>query len=321
MAQVATITPQAAPAAPATKRARPNPGRRKASKLKILSKDDQQTAAGSASASPQKPVMSRAQTGPPGVQAWKPPVTSQPAGSSKSSSGPGPQDGARSKAKTIPARAASSVALQKPPESKSKALALAGPALTTGGLMGCAASAAILLGVHLWHDFSGPDQAILAARSAKLCIDNFTEELIASQNAGTYSADEALDMLRRTTLAYASAIPGGPPLFEQVFQEVDMVRKQRGREVDKVLAEAHQELTRASRRGATPVECRDIVINSFLKLSGFVSRSAQDVVTRNPKLTTYRDGATESLQGPPTRKVPTIRVNMAVRQKQSAAAR
>ena len=189
------------------------------------------------------------------------------------------------------------------------------PAIVTGGLVGCAAGAAILLGVGMWYDFSGVESAILTAKSAKLCVDNLTEELITSLKAGTYSGDEALDMLRRTTLAYASTIPEGAPFVERIFREIDMVRKQRGREIDKVVAETYAELSKAGLRGATSAEMRSIVVGQLTKLSQFASKATQDVITRNPKLRPYRDEAIRGLDRPPTTRTPTVRVNMAVRQK------
>ena len=196
-----------------------------------------------------------------------------------------------------------------------KALGFKAPAIVTGGLVGCAAGAAILLGVSIWYDFSGVESAIITARSAKLCVDNLTDELITSLKVGTYSGDEALDMLRRTTLAYASTIPEGAPFVERIFREINMVRKQRGREIDKVVAETYTELSKAGIRGATSAEMRSIVIGQLTKLSKFASKATQDVITRNPKLRPYRDEAAKALNGPATSKTPTVRVNMAVRHK------
>ena len=200
------------------------------------------------------------------------------------------------------------------------ARAMTAPALVTGGLVGCAAGAAILLGVGLWYDFEGAESAILTAKAAKLCVDNLTEEIITSLQAGTYSADEALDMLRRTTLAYASTIPEGAPFVERIFREVDMVRKQRGREVDKIVAETYDELLRAGRNGATQTEMRSIVVSQLIRLSTFASRATQDVIARNPSLRPCRGGPVEPTHGSTDWKVPTVRLNMAVRQKQAANA-
>jgi hypothetical protein len=205
------------------------------------------------------------------------------------------------------------------PTSKAKSLALTAPALVTGGLVGCAAGAVILLGVGIWYDFSGAESAILTAKAAKLCVDNLAEEIITSLKVGTYSADEALDMLRRTTLAYASTIPEGAPFVERIFREIDTVRKQRGREVDKVVAETYAQLSKAGRKGATPTQMRNIVFGQLMKLSTFASKATQDIVARNPKLRPFRDETIKSLQGPSESKVPTVRVNMAVRQKQATS--
>lgn len=199
-------------------------------------------------------------------------------------------------------------------------LALAAPAMVTGGLAGCAAGAAVILGAGLWHKFGGADSAILAARTAKLCLDNLIEEIITSLKAGTYSAPEALDMLRRTTLAYASTIPGGAPFVERLFREIDMVRRQRGREVDKVIAEAYVDLSKAGKRGASTAELHSIVIQNLVKLSTFAEKASQDVVSRNPNLSPFRERAVKALQPPPKSKVPTVKLNMAVQYKPTAKA-
>lgn len=209
------------------------------------------------------------------------------------------------------------------PRQNSSPLALKGPALITGGLVGCAAGAAVLLGVQLWYDFAGAESALLAAKSARLSMDNLTEELIATLKAGTYSADEALDILRRTTLAYASTIPGGAGFVERVFREIDTVRKQRGREVDKVVAETYALLAARGRAGAGETEMRDVVLGQLGKLSRFAGTATRDVVARNPGLKPVREEAVEALQGTKDegRGTPTVRVNMAVRQKQGAIKR
>lgn len=201
------------------------------------------------------------------------------------------------------------------PQSNSGPLGLAASAVVTGGLLGCAAGAAVILGAGIWKNFAGVDNAILTARTAKLCIDNLIEEIITSLKAGTYNAPEALDMLRRTTLAYASSIPGGAPLVERIFREVEMVRRQRGGEVDKVLGEAYLEIARAQKKGASADELQSMVFKQAMKLSTFATKATQDVLARNPKWRPYQDEARRTLRGPPESKVPTVKVNMAVQQK------
>ncbi|KAM3414234.1 hypothetical protein BST61_g10891 [Cercospora zeina] len=201
------------------------------------------------------------------------------------------------------------------PQNNAAPLALAALAVVTGGLLGCAAGAAVILGAGIWKNFAGVDNAILTARTAKLCVDNLVAEIITSLKAGTYNAPEALDMLRRTTLAYASSIPGGAPLVERIFREVDMVRRQRGAEVDKVLGEAYLEIGRAQKKGASADELQTVVLRQMMKLSAFATSASQDVLARNPEWRPYWDEARKALKGAPEGKVPTVKVNMAIKQK------
>jgi hypothetical protein len=183
----------------------------------------------------------------------------------------------------------------------------------TGGLIGCAAGAAILMAVHVWYDFAGVKAAIATARAARMCVDNLSEELITSLSVGTYSTDEALDILRRTTLAYASMIPDGGPVIERIFCEISLVRQTRGADVGKVLAGAYEELRAAGDKGLSAVETRNIVLKHLVKLSLFASQATQDVLTRNPRLKPLRDGAVHALKEPPRDKVPTTKVNLVVK--------
>ena len=197
----------------------------------------------------------------------------------------------------------------------SSSLAFNAPALVTGGLIGCAAGAAILMAVHVWYDFAGVKAAIATARAARICVDNLSEELITSLSVGTYSTDEALDILRRTTLAYASMIPDGGPVVERIFREISLVRQSRGADVDRVLAGAYEELRDAGNKGLSAVETRNIVLKHLVKLSLFASRATQDVLTRNPRLKPLRDGAVKALRELPRDRVPTTKVNLVVKHK------
>ena len=164
------------------------------------------------------------------------------------------------------------------------------------------------MAVSVYYDFGGAKAAITTARAARLCVDNLTEEIETSLTTGTYSTDEALDVLRRTTLAYASTVPGGSPMVERVFREVNTIRLSRGAEVDKILSTAYEELHVAGNKGAPVDEMRNIVVKHLTRLSGFASRASQDAVLRDPGLKARQKTA-------PPPKVPTTRVNLTVRHK------
>lgn len=302
------------PAESAKKKSRLNPARRKSAKTKSAVEVERSSAKDGASqlvsGSGTKSNASAAKTS-------TLPLKDQPSATAKKSE---PQAGI---AKRTPAPGSNSGRKGdksgRAKNGQAKALAVASPAMVTGGLVGCAAGAAVILGAGFWKNMAGVDSAILTARTAKLCMDNLIEEVITSLKAGTYSAPEAIDMLRRTTLAYASTIPGGAPFVECLFQEVEMVRKQRGQEVDKVLAEASTELVKAGQRGATAAEVHTLVCKQLVRLSTFASNATRDVLARNPNFKPYMVSAQKTLRPPPTPKVPTVKLNMAVKHKLPSA--
>lgn len=126
-------------------------------------------------------------------------------------------------------------------------------------------------------------------------------------------APEAIDLLRRTTLAYASMIPGGAPVVERIFREVDMVRKQRGREVDRVMIETCGQLSKAMARNAGPLEMQTIILHNLSKLSTFAANASQDILARNPRLLSTQSIADKATKRPPEPKVPTVKINMSVK--------
>ncbi|KAK0874049.1 hypothetical protein LTS02_000430 [Friedmanniomyces endolithicus] len=273
------------------KKARKNPQRRKTEQTKR-----QVDPAGHNTAdvkATHRPSLKRSQTGP---------ATSTP-----STQGPVPTDGKGSnKAKSGRISGPSAVKEQSSRDDI-KAIAFAPAAIITGGLLGCAASAALLAGVGIWHEYNGTESAILAARTAELCMDCVADDVTTSLKAGTYSTDEALDVLRRTTLSYASTVPGGVAYVERLFREVSLLRQSRGGDVDKVLRSVHGKLNRAALNGATPDAMRTIVISQLARLSTVAGASVQDIMDRNPAL--------KPLQGSPTPKVPTLNVNLTLKSK------
>ncbi|EME42567.1 hypothetical protein DOTSEDRAFT_175747 [Dothistroma septosporum NZE10] len=311
-------------AATQEKRPRLNPARRKSAKAK----EHSQTARNEPGAKPRNQVnaaqakdletIAKTITKPPGLLATK-----QNTNSISLSSNTG------SKALSAPALGSPSQKSQKstkeatvpPPgadgEKKSVTLVLAAPAF---GTEVCAAGAAVLLGSGLLKNAVGVDTAVLAARSAKAALKNLIDDSITSMKAGTYSSVDALDMLRRTPLTYAILVPGRAHFVERVFREIELVGKQRGRDVDRVVAEGIAELSAASKRGAGADELQSITLSNLVKLSDFSGVATQDIVARNPHLSPYRHRATKALRAPLQLKTPTVKLNVSIKQKQAAAA-
>lgn len=201
--------------------------------------------------------------------------------------------------------------------SQLRQLSFAAPAFVSGGLMGCAAGAAVVLGASLLRNSAGTESAIFAARTARLCVNRLIDDMTASLKAGTYNTAEALDLLRRTTLAYASMVPGGVSTVERIFHEINMVRKQRGEELDKIVREAQQDISKVRFRGA---DLQTAVLRNLVKLSAFTNHATKDIATRDPSLGTsgwYGNGP--DIRAPQI-KIPIVKLNMTIKNKPAVVA-
>lgn len=119
-------------------------------------------------------------------------------------------------------------------------------------------------------------------------------------------------MLRRTSLAYAGAVPGGTAFVEHLFREIDTVRRQRGGEVDRALAEATREISNARKGKNSAGKMHVIVLKQLAMLSAFTGNATRDIMARNPGLRPY-------LSAVDSQKVPTVKLNMTLRQKSAVA--
>ncbi|KAH9837430.1 hypothetical protein Tdes44962_MAKER08354 [Teratosphaeria destructans] len=156
--------------------------------------------------------------------------------------------------------------------------------IVTGGLIGCAAGAAILMAIGIWYDYAGVKAALATAKAAQLAVDDLTTSLISSLSTGTYSVDEALNLLRRTALTYARSVPEGQPLINRIFDQVENVRAAKGAEVERALEEAYEELRIAGSEGYGAGEMRAVLWKHTARLAGLTGRAVEGVLGRDSGL-------------------------------------
>ena len=199
------------------------------------------------------------------------------------------------------------------------------PYLTTGSLLAHLTTLTILPIIHASHDLGGPQAALATALSARLSINNLLEEIITSLRAGTYSADEALDVLRRGALGTAGEMRDGKgrvavaSVVEGVAREVERLRVSRGGEWEGVVRGFVNGRSGGS-SGATAVVASNGREVGLARLGALVVGIVGDVLGRNPGLGAVREGAVKALgDGGLTareREIErTARVNLVVRHK------
>ncbi|KAF2770608.1 hypothetical protein EJ03DRAFT_59561 [Teratosphaeria nubilosa] len=140
------------------------------------------------------------------------------------------------------------------------------------------------MAIGIWDDYAGVKAAIATVKVARLAVDDLTSNLIISRSTGTYSVDEALNTLRRTTLTYAQSMPEGQPLINRIFDEVENVRAAKGAEVERAPGEAYEELQVAGSKGYGAGEMRAVLWKHTARLAGLSGRAIGEVLGRNPGL-------------------------------------
>lgn len=152
------------------------------------------------------------------------------------------------------------------------------PAVVTGGLLGGAACAALIMAVGMWFDYTGVQAAVSLARNASLHVDKLTDDALANFRSGTHDLGEALDTLKRTAIIYMRAVKEGVAQVQQVFRELNQMRKTKSAVVARALATAYNELREAGERKASVKEMREVVSKQVAMLKELVSTAADDLV-------------------------------------------
>ena len=118
---------------------------------------------------------------------------------------------------------------------------------TIGALAGAGAATLVVLG---FYQFSGIRPAVQTATQTKAYVDSTIGSLKASFKAATPdSSNEIIQALHDTANKYAKWLPGGKQYVDKAFEDLEIIRKNHGGEVDTIAREAYEELRAASNKG------------------------------------------------------------------------
>lgn len=180
-------------------------------------------------------------------------------------------------------------------DNASSAKSSTSPALL-GAAGGSAAAAVLFLAVY---QFTGVGKAAQTASQMKGYVDSATEKLKIQFKEQTPDANEALTVLRQSALKYASFIPGGKDYVEKVFNDINLVRKKHGDEVDQIVNEAYGDLRTASKKGLTmeaAYESWEVLQKHISALASLAVDAGQDIVDNHPELKEKLGGQFDQLK-------------------------
>lgn len=166
-------------------------------------------------------------------------------------------------------------------------------AALVGGIAGGAVT--FLLG-YTWYHFSGAKKLIQTANQTQKYY-NEAKKTVAQK---TPDPDEAFGWLRDTAKNYASWIPGAKPYVDQVFDDLEEIKRKHGKEFNEIVSDAYKDLREATKKGGldvnTAVKIRDILQEQFKRLYELAGESAEDILDNHPEIKEKVGGSLDQLK-------------------------
>jgi len=156
-----------------------------------------------------------------------------------------------------------------------------------------------LVGFYIMYQLSGAATAANTARQVKSYVDGAGSSLKATFQETTPDANEAIEFLRETGNKYARWLPGGREYVDKVFQDIEIIRKRHGNEVDDIVREAYGELRDVSKQGMnlqTMSSTWDVLSKHLQRLTSLAGDAAQDILNNHPQLKEKLGGSFDNLK-------------------------
>ncbi|KAK0267272.1 hypothetical protein LTR35_016445 [Friedmanniomyces endolithicus] len=164
---------------------------------------------------------------------------------------------------------------------------------TVSGLVGGS------IACYVWYQASGMASAAKTAKQAKSYVDSATNQLKSTFKDITPDANESIQFLHETANKYARWLPGGKQYVDKVFEDLEIIRKNHGDEVDNIVREAYGELRDVSKQGMnlqTMSQSWDVLSKHLQRLAGLAGDAAQDIMKNHPQLKEKFGGSFDNLK-------------------------
>ena len=162
----------------------------------------------------------------------------------------------------------------------SSAAAGGGSGALAGGLVG--GTVAVVLGYGLYH-FSG-------ARSTVNMLSGTKQQFESALKKTTESApepDQAIQWLRKSASGYAGLIPGAQQYVDGAFDELEAIKKEHGKEADRIVKEAYEDLKKISGEDVsmtTLTRVWDVLQDAAKKVKDLAGDVGSTLLEKNPEL-------------------------------------
>ncbi|KAF2709118.1 hypothetical protein K504DRAFT_468324 [Pleomassaria siparia CBS 279.74] len=207
---------------------------------------------------------------------------------------------ARSVRRPVPRSARAPMRAQQPrfqsTSSTSTTAESGGPGVSHAAVGGLAGSLATFGIGYYWYKSSGASELVNASKTAKSYAQTASQKFKES----TPEPNEALKWLRSTATSYAAFIPGARGYVDSAFDDIDAVREKHGDEVDKIVANAYEELRSiAGKNGLslmTAEKSWNVIVKALGEIGDLSGDAAQQIMDNHPELKEKVGGNLDSLK-------------------------
>lgn len=162
--------------------------------------------------------------------------------------------------------------------------------------VGGMAGAALFYGIY---SFTPAGRTASKLNKAVKEADKKYQEAAKMLQANTPSPSQAVDSIKQFAYSYVSWIPGGRGYVDAAFRDWETVRKEHGKEADKIVNDAYkqfQEISKSSLSLDTAARAFDVLADLAKKIANLTGDALADVVDNHPQLKEKLGGNIDQLK-------------------------
>ncbi|UKZ82281.1 hypothetical protein TrVFT333_010067 [Trichoderma virens FT-333] len=164
------------------------------------------------------------------------------------------------------------------------------------GLVGGVAGAALFYGVY---SFTPAGRTASKLNKTVKEAEKKYQEAAKALQANTPSASQAVDSIKQFAYSYVGWIPGGRGYVDAAFKDWETVRKEHGKEADKLVNDAYkqfQEISKSSLSLETASRAYDVLADLASKIASLTGDALSDVMDNHPQLKEKLGGNIDQLK-------------------------
>ncbi|EJD02753.1 uncharacterized protein FOMMEDRAFT_167922 [Fomitiporia mediterranea MF3/22] len=165
---------------------------------------------------------------------------------------------------------------------------------------GVAGGATVALAGYVWYHTSGLKTALQTSKDIKSYLQTTRDNVVSKARETAKNPSQALSHLRGIAKSYSNFIPGASGYIDTTFDELDDLYGAHSGEMDSILKETTDELSKVANQGradtATAAKVAEIVGNAVRRMQELGKKVGGDILDKSPMVKEKLGSGYEQLQ-------------------------